>query len=553
MKIYDKQGNVITALDLSKEIARGGEGMIIDNGPEVVKLYLPGIKPITEVKFKDLAELRSNIFIKPEKLVYDIKGKILGFTMSKVPSDHFPILSLFNKTFCIREGITDKVKGNIAEKLIDAMKFAHSKGIVIGDYNPYNILVNDSGSVFLIDVDSYQTPNVPHSGLLFDEIRDYLFNGTVSVKSDYFSLGVIIFNLLTFVHPFKGINKRVPSLADRMIKKLPIIKADPDLFIPKCYVPLSDKNLSDQFDKMFIKGDRFILQPNVLVLAQQQKLMPIVIKTDQLIMKEIIISDIVTTVSSKTRLVITTTKMTYIFDVSSKGIFKMLHSFTSEPKDLVFVANETVFLLRNSVLTHTTGDYKAHHTVKDFTGMGRLKCRQFGNTLVVVTDNMLFKLYMNDIFNNVVRMEIGNVYGGRFVNIDGLFQKVATSSVLFYEKHGLNSVTLPRSIKNLVQSEQTGILEYFENDQIFYKLFSIKNLQVELFDCSFTGLRYYDTLNESTIVIPQDDKLSLMRTTDMTVILELQCNVVSENSVIHCCNAGIVISNPSGVYLTNKK
>ena len=92
MKLYNKQKVLIVDLDTSKEIARGGEGMIIDNGIEVVKLYLPGIKTITEIKFNDLAELKSNIFVKPEKLVYDSKGKILGFTMNKVPSDHYPIL-----------------------------------------------------------------------------------------------------------------------------------------------------------------------------------------------------------------------------------------------------------------------------------------------------------------------------------------------------------------------------------------------------------------------------------------------------------------------------
>ena len=553
MKLYDKKKTILFDLDLSKELARGGEGMIIDHGTEVVKLYLPGIKPITEVKYNDLAELKSNIFIKPEKLIYDINGKILGFTMNKVSSDHFPILSLFNKTFCIRENISDKIKLNVAEKLIDAMKYAHSKNIVIGDYNPYNILVNESGSVYLIDVDSYETPNCKHSGLLFDEIRDYLYNGVVSVKSDYFSLGVIIFNLLTFVHPFKGINKRVPGLADRMVKKLPITKADPDLFVPKCYAPLSAKNLSDQFDKLFLNGDRFILQLNASVNIQQQKPTTITITTDQLIMREILLGNIVTTISSKTRLAITTTQHTIVYDVSSKGLYKVLYSFSAKPKDLVFISNEEIFLLRDSVLLHANGDYRTPHEVKDFKGMGKLKCRQFGNILVIVSENMLYKIYMNDIFNNVVRMEIGNVYGGRFTNIDGLFQRVATSSILFYEKHGLNSVTLPRSIKNLVQSGQTGILEYFENDQIFYKMFSIQNLKVELFDCSFTGMRYYDTLNETTIVVPQDDKLSFMRTTDMVAILELQCNVVSENSVIHCTNAGIVISNPSGVYLTNKK
>jgi serine/threonine protein kinase len=552
MKIYDKQKNLITVLDLGREIARGGEGMIIDNGPQVVKLYLPGIKAITEIKFNDLTALSSNIFIKPEKLVYDINEKILGYLMNKVPSDHFPILSLFNKAFCTRENITDKVKINIAEKLIDAMNFAHSKNIVIGDYNPYNILVNDSGSVYLIDVDSYETPNCKHSGLLFDEIRDYLYNGIVSIKADYFSLSIIVFNLLTFVHPFKGINKRVPKLSERMIKKLPIIKADPDLSIPKCYSPLSDRNLLDQFEKLYINGDRFVLQPNMVVTTQTVK-QQVVIKTDQLIMKEVVKGRITKTVSSKTRLIVTVDDITVIYDVSSKGTFKVLHSFRSLIKDLVFVSNEEVFLLRNSILFHASSDYKTHSIVKDFTAMGHLKTAQYGSILIVVSGNMIYKIFMNEIFNNIVRMESHNVFGGKFVNIDGMFQRVGEYSVLFYEKKGLNNIVLKRSIKNLVQFGNTGILEYYENDKIFYKLFSINNLVLEEFACPFDGLRYYDVLNDSVIVVPQDDKLSLIRIADMSVSLELQCGEVSENSIIRCCNAGIIISNPDGVYLTNKK
>jgi len=556
MKLYDKKKTFLFDLDVSKEIARGGEGMIIEHGNEVVKLYLPGIKTITETKFNDLSELKSNIFIKPEKLVFDSKGKILGFTMNKVSSDHFPILSLFNKTFCVRENITDKVKANVAEKLIDAMKYAHSKNIVIGDYNPYNILVNESGSVYLIDVDSYETPNCKHSGLLFDEIRDYLYQGTICVKSDYFSLSVIIFNLLTYVHPFKGINKKVPKMEDRMIKKLPIIKSDPDLFIPKCYEPITNHLVLDQFKQLYVDGGRFILQPNILVAQQQNILVnkQVIVTTDQLIMKEIAKGKITKSASTKTRLALTIDGITIIYDVSIKGNYRVIHSFRAEPKDLIFFSsNDNFFLLRDLVLYYAEGDYKTHYMVKEFSRLGKLKPRQFGDTLMIVTDNMKFTFTLNSIFNHQVAMQSHNVYGGGFTNIDGLYQRVADSSVIFYEKGQLNSVVLQKGIKNLIQSGQTGIVEYLENDKIVYKLFTIKNLQVEFFDCPFSGLRYYDTLNADIIVVAQDDKLSLMRTADMTVITEFQCSEASESSVIHCCNAGIIIVNPTDVFLTNKK
>jgi hypothetical protein len=50
LKLYDSNG-VIVNIDENKEIARGGEGRIIQlTANTVAKLYLPGITPITDSK-----------------------------------------------------------------------------------------------------------------------------------------------------------------------------------------------------------------------------------------------------------------------------------------------------------------------------------------------------------------------------------------------------------------------------------------------------------------------------------------------------------------------
>ena len=56
MKAYDKNGKVLYNIDDNKEIARGGEGRIMDvSSDKVAKIYLPNIKPLSEIKFIELS------------------------------------------------------------------------------------------------------------------------------------------------------------------------------------------------------------------------------------------------------------------------------------------------------------------------------------------------------------------------------------------------------------------------------------------------------------------------------------------------------------------
>ena len=553
MKVYNKQGTVIQTLDTSKELARGGEGMVIDHGTEVAKIYLPGIKPITEVKFVELQELSSNIFIKPKSLAYDQYGKIIGYFMNKVPADHFPILSMFNKTFCIRENVSDKTKINIIERLIDAMNFAHSKGVIIGDFNPYNILVNTQGSVFLIDVDSYGTKSIKHSGILFDEIRDYLYGGVVNCDSDYFSLSVIVFNMLTYVHPFKGIHKQVPKMSERMLKKLPIFKVDPNLSTPKCYLPITNPFLQEQFVDFYEIGKRFIINPKTISIIQTPKKATTIV-AQQLNMHEIITGvSIIRTACTLTTLAVTLEDETLIYSVGNKGAWFLKGSFPTKPTDKVFLSDTSVYVLRDKILYALNSSYDLS-IIKDFTSENHLKVKYFDNILLVVTDTMKYEFHLATVFHGVVKVTTSNVFGGKFVNINSLFMKVDNSTVLFYNKNQvINSVVLNKVIKDAYQVDDVGIIRYLEQDKLIHKYFKITNLQIELFDCDLDDLRRCSKLTPDLLIVPQDDELELIHTANMATIAKYQCSAVSTDSVIHCCGAGIIIINPSGIYLANKK
>lgn len=223
------------------------------------------------------------------------------------------------------------------------------------------------------------------------------------------------------------------------------------------------------------------------------------------------------------------------------------HDFDLKTK--FFVYKTTVYFIENNKLCSLVNENITE--ILDF--KTKVKAQLFGSTLVVVTDEFMYKFRLADEYNGKVPFDTVSIFGGRFTHRDGLFQNVSGNTVIFYEKGALNSAILNSSIKNIFQSGNFGIIEKIKNESITYKYFSIKNLQVELFDCTLDGIRYFDVLNENMFIVPEDDKLVFIRTTDMTPMVEFQCSEVSQTSVIHCTNAGIVVVNDNSVYLINKK
>lgn len=554
LKAYNKKGDLLYNINESNEIARGGEGKIIDvSADKVAKIYLPNIKPISEIKFNELSDLRNNIFIKPDELLFDDRKRVIGFIMRKVPSNFYPLLSVFNKNFCIREGITDKIKELIIERLIDAVKFAHSKNIVIGDLNPYNILVNDRGMIYFLDVDSYETPSIKHSGILLDDIRDYLYGGNVTIKSDYFALGVLAFNGLTYTHPFKGVCKTMPKISDRMFNKKSILNS-PDVIVPKCYEPISNPNLLIQFERIFNNGERFIVDLNSKVqqpvVKVQKVVIPTVIKTNELVIHTLYTGNIINSYSSKDRLVLLNDKnQLLVYDVSLKGTFKLiLIKENVNTKNKLFVYKNDIYSIVDTNLVDVLND----KIIMTF-NTDNLKSDLYNNILVVVTNETMYKFDLNNKFGDKISYDTTEVFGGRFNGLYSLYQNVSGNTILFYEKGGLNSALLKYKIKNLHQSGQFGIIEVIENESVCYKMFFIKNLQVEIFDSTYTSLRMFDYLNDNILVMPEDDKLTLINSSNMQEMVSYQSTEIFENSIIHCTNGGIIVVNHDSVYFINKK
>lgn len=125
--------------------------------------------------------------------------------------DWSPYSTYFYPNVCSQKGITLTDKEQIIKLLYRGVEEAHKLNIIIGDLSGENVFARKGGLKF-IDVDSYIVPGVNNSNYVQQpEIRDHQ-RGLIDKESDYWACAILVFQLLTRVHPFKGTYKPVRGL-----------------------------------------------------------------------------------------------------------------------------------------------------------------------------------------------------------------------------------------------------------------------------------------------------------------------------------------------------
>lgn len=243
-------------------VATGGQASVYIRDRVAYKVYTDPATAIPADKFHVLATIQDPCVIKPSQLLLDPKNKPIGYTMDAI-ADNWSLCQLFTKAFRDREHVTNDQIIHLVSKLRGHVSNVHAAGVVIVDLNELNLLVSKGfDETYLIDVDSYQTKGYPAT-VIMPSVRDWSAKAFTEL-SDWFSFGVLAFQLFVGIHPYKGTH--APSatvdkdkrLEHRMKNSISAFRSDVSL--PKCCYPLDviPQTFRDWLKAVLEEGKRLV-------------------------------------------------------------------------------------------------------------------------------------------------------------------------------------------------------------------------------------------------------------------------------------------------------
>jgi hypothetical protein len=207
LKVVLKERGPLT-LNPSDYVASGGEGVVYRKGHTGIKIYHDWRAKLADNipdKLALLGKLRHPAIVSPQGLVVDESGHMpLGFYMPWAGGE--PLPRVFTNAFWTRTGFDISHAKTVAERMREAVQYVHGEGVVLVDANEMNWLaeLNDPSNpkVCLLDIDSASVGRW-NAKVIMPSIRDW-HTREFTALSDWFSWGVVTFQVFTGVHPYKG-------------------------------------------------------------------------------------------------------------------------------------------------------------------------------------------------------------------------------------------------------------------------------------------------------------------------------------------------------------
>lgn len=235
-------GGRVVRLDPASTLGKGGEADVYLVGKEALKVFKtpdhPDIASLPPGLDKDrlvrealarIAQHQKKLrafptagipagLIVPNELATDRHGKIMGYTMPLVQGARELMQTHADRS------LRRQLKGNdlvaLFHRLHELVTATHKAGVVIGDFNDLNVLVqkmeDPDAAPFLIDADSMQFGSYLCSmftSRFVDPLNcDPTRSSPMLVKphselSDWFSFLVMFFESLLWVHPYGGVHR----------------------------------------------------------------------------------------------------------------------------------------------------------------------------------------------------------------------------------------------------------------------------------------------------------------------------------------------------------
>lgn len=253
-------------------LAEGGEGIIYDLGDNVLKVYKDSVnkqEKLKKIKLLMTKSLPLNI-IKPIDIAYDSQKKFIGYIMTKAEGED--VKKLGNKKYVKVNNIKIQDISKLALKIKETLTILHNQNILISDLNDSNILFTKDFEPYFIDVDSWSIDNV-NCTVCMETFKDpKLVSSNFTKDTDSFSFAVLLFKMLTRLHPFGGTMNPDMDIIQRMSKGISVIE-NSKVIVPKNinkWEFMSPSLLTDM-KSIFEQGKRFLIDQNLLDFVSNLK------------------------------------------------------------------------------------------------------------------------------------------------------------------------------------------------------------------------------------------------------------------------------------------
>ena len=151
---------------------------------------------------------------------------------------------------------------NIFGQICDALDYAHQKGIVHRDIKPSNILITKNDHVKVADFGIAKLPQLGTLTLTGNVLGTPFYMSPEQIegrhldgRSDVFSAGVVLYEILTGVRPFDG--DSIPSLVYKIIHKIPSPPSMENGDLPEFIDSIIERALTKDPKKRFATAKEF--------------------------------------------------------------------------------------------------------------------------------------------------------------------------------------------------------------------------------------------------------------------------------------------------------
>ncbi len=150
----------------------------------------------------------------------------------------------------------------IVRRVADALAFAHSKGVIHRDIKPANIFMVGRTQPRVLDfgiarVAHQQEDGDPHTGagspyyMAPEQVR----REAVDRRADVFSLGVVLYELLTDTKPFRG--ESLAQIRDAVLEHDPVLASKVDPAVPKPLALIAQRAMAKDPEQRFRSARSF--------------------------------------------------------------------------------------------------------------------------------------------------------------------------------------------------------------------------------------------------------------------------------------------------------